>query len=60
VTGPALIVVKIANGRAVEATNLNEIWRHLGNKPEFFKYVREQVAVQERNQAGPRPGTRPW
>lgn len=41
--GPALIVVKVAKNKAKEYTNLEDIWTKVGEKPEFIKYVSENV-----------------
>ncbi len=43
ISGPALIVVKVVENKAKEYTNLEDIWTKVPEKPEFLKYVRENV-----------------
>jgi hypothetical protein len=43
VSGPALIVAKIKKNKVKEYKNLKDIWTKVREKPEFIKYVRENV-----------------
>jgi hypothetical protein len=43
ISGPALIVAKVVDNKVKEYKNLEEIWTKVGEKPEFLKYVRENV-----------------
>jgi hypothetical protein len=43
VSGPALIVAKIADNQVKEYKDLEDIWAKVREKPEFLKYVRENV-----------------
>jgi len=43
ISGPALIVAKIANNKVASYYNLEEIWSHVGDKEAFFRYVEENV-----------------
>jgi opacity protein-like surface antigen len=43
ITGPALIVAKVANNKVKEHKNLKDIWTKVREKPEFIQYVRENV-----------------
>ena len=43
VSGPCLIVAKIAGGKVDEVKNLKEIWSKVGDKPAFVAYVQENV-----------------
>ena len=43
VSGPALIVAKIKENKVKEYKNLKDIWTKVREKPEFLKYVRENV-----------------
>ena len=43
VSGPALIVAKIADNKVASYRNLEEIWSHVGDKPAFLRYVQENV-----------------
>ena len=45
VSGPTLIVAKIAGNKVAEVKNLTEIWSKVGEKPAFLKYVRDNVAA---------------
>ena len=45
ITGPALIVVKVEENKAVEYSNLKEIWTKSRDKKEFIAYVRDGVAA---------------
>ncbi len=44
ITGPALIIARVANNRVVRFTNLQDIWTKAADKPAFIKYVQEHVA----------------
>jgi hypothetical protein len=43
ITGPALIVAKIADNKVVSHRNLDEIWLKVRDKSAFFRYVQENV-----------------
>ena len=43
VSGPALIVAKIKGNKVKEYKNLKDIWTNVREKPQFIKYVRENV-----------------
>ena len=43
VTGPALIEARVADGRVAEFKNLENIWKHVGDKKVFVKYVQDEV-----------------
>lgn len=45
IKGPALIVVKVKGNKAKEYKDLKDIWVKVPEKPEFLKYVRENVAA---------------
>ena len=47
VTGPSLIVAKIAENKVAEFSNLKEIWAKNSDKPGFLKYVRDQVTAYQ-------------
>jgi thiol-disulfide isomerase/thioredoxin len=43
ITGPALIVAKIADNKVASYRHLEEIWDRVDDKPAFLRYVQEQV-----------------
>jgi thiol-disulfide isomerase/thioredoxin len=43
VSGPALIVAKVTEGKVAEFKDLKDIWTKVREKDEFLKYVRENV-----------------
>ena len=43
VTGPSLIVAKIAENKVREYQDLEEMWTKVREKPTFLEYVRENV-----------------
>ena len=43
ITGPALVVVKVKENKVKEYKDLKDIWTKVSKKPEFIKYVRENV-----------------
>jgi hypothetical protein len=43
VTGPALIVAKIAGNKVAEYKNLTDIWSKVGDKQAFVAYVQSNV-----------------
>jgi thiol-disulfide isomerase/thioredoxin len=45
ISGPALIVVKVAEGKVKEYKNLKDIWTKVVEKQEFIKYVRDNVTA---------------
>ena len=45
VTGPTLIVARVANGKVVQVTNLKDIWAKAADKPAFIQYVQDNVAA---------------
>jgi hypothetical protein len=55
VKGPALVVAKIKEKKVKEYKDLKDIWMKVREKPEFIKYVRENVAAYLK--AAPAPVT---
>ena len=51
VTGPALIVAKIAGNKVAEFRNLKDIWAKVGDKQAFIKYVQSSVAAYAKRQS---------
>ncbi len=47
ITGPALIVARVADNKVAEFKNLKDIWTHLGDKKAFVKYVQEHVKAYQ-------------
>lgn len=47
ISGPALVVAKVADGKVAEFTNLQDIWTHAGDKKAFVKYVQDHVKAYE-------------
>ena len=45
ITGPSLIVARIANNKVVKFTNLKDIWAKAADKPGFLQYVQQNVAA---------------
>jgi thiol-disulfide isomerase/thioredoxin len=45
ITGPALVVARIANNKVVKFTDLTDIWTKAGDKPAFVKYVRAGISA---------------
>ncbi len=45
VSGPALVIVKVADNKVEQYKNLQDIWGKVREKPEFLKYV--QTNIQE-------------
>jgi hypothetical protein len=43
ITGPTLIVAKIADNKVTSHRNLEEIWLKVRDKSAFFRYVQENV-----------------
>ena len=43
ISGPALIVAKIANNKVASYRNLEDIWNKVDDKLEFLRYVQENV-----------------
>jgi hypothetical protein len=43
VSGPALVVAKVKENKVKEYKDLKDIWTKVREKPEFLKYVRENV-----------------
>ncbi|MFW6106820.1 MAG: nitrophenyl compound nitroreductase subunit ArsF family protein [bacterium] len=43
ITGPALVVAKVADGKVAEFRNLKDIWTEVNDKKAFFKYVQSQI-----------------
>jgi thiol-disulfide isomerase/thioredoxin len=43
VSGPTLIVARVAGNKVAEYKNLTEIWSKVVDKPAFVKYVQENV-----------------
>ena len=47
VSGPSLIIARIANGKVLEFKNLKEIWAKVADRPAFLKYVQDHVAAYD-------------
>ncbi len=45
VTNPTLVIAKIVDNRVKEKKELEDIWNKVDDKPEFLKYVQENVAA---------------
>ena len=45
ISGPALVVAKVANSQVVDSTNLKDIWAKAPDKRGFVAYVQENVAA---------------
>ena len=45
VSGPALIVARIADNKVAEFKDLKDIWTHVRDKQAFVKYVQENIAA---------------
>jgi len=43
VTGPALIVAKVADNKVAEFKNLKDIWTNVNDKKAFVKYVQDHI-----------------
>ena len=45
VSGPTLIVAKVADNKVKEFKNLTDIWAKNSDKKEFYKYVQENITA---------------
>ena len=45
ISGPALIIARVANSKVVGFRNLKDIWAKAGEKPAFIQYVQDNVAA---------------
>lgn len=45
VTGPALVMAKVTDGKVQQHKDLKDIWTKVRQKPEFIEYVRQHVAA---------------
>lgn len=45
VSGPTLIVAKVADNKVAQRKNLTEIWSKVGDKAAFIKYVQSSIAA---------------
>ena len=43
INGPALVLIQVRQGKVKQYKNLKQIWTKVGRKPEFLRYVRENV-----------------
>jgi len=43
VSGPALVIAKVKENKVKEYKDLKDIWTKVRKKPEFLKYVRENI-----------------
>jgi hypothetical protein len=50
ITGPALIVARVADNKVAEFKDLKDIWTHVGDKKAFVKYVRDHVTAYQSKQ----------
>ena len=57
VNGPALVVARIKEKKVKEYKTLKDIWMKVRAKPEFIKYVRENVAAYLKTAPTPAPAT---
>ena len=53
ITGPALIVARIKDKKVKEYKDLKDIWKHVGEKPKFLKYVRDNVEAYTKDDKKP-------
>lgn len=52
ITGPALIVAKVADNKVTEFKNLKDIWTNVNDKKAFIKYVQDHIkAYREKDAA---------
>ncbi len=54
--GPALVLVKMTNGRQIASRDMDKIWDLVGSPGEFVKYVQDGLRGTLYGQAGGRPG----
>ena len=47
ITGPALIVAKVADNKVAEFKDLKDIWSNVGDKKAFIKYVQDQIKAYQ-------------
>ena len=47
ITGPALIVAKVAENKVAKFKDLKDIWTHVNDKKDFIKYVRDHVVAYQ-------------
>ncbi len=47
ITGPALIVAKVADNKVAEFKDLKDIWSNVGDKKAFLKYVQDQIKAYQ-------------
>ena len=47
VSGPSLIIARVANGKVLEFKSLKEIWTQVADRPAFLKYVQDHVAAYD-------------
>lgn len=45
ITGPALIVAKVADNKVAEFKNLKDIWTNVNDKKAFIKYVQDHITA---------------
>ncbi len=48
VTGPALIVARVADGKVAEYKDLKDIWANVADKKAFMKYVQAHVTAYQK------------
>ena len=51
VTGPALVVAKVADNKVVEFKNLKDIWSNVADKKAFIKYVQAHIKTYRNKEA---------
>lgn len=49
VSGPSLIVARVAGNKVAEYKSLTEMWSKVGDKDEFLKYVRDNVTAYQKS-----------
>jgi len=45
ISGPALVVAKVAENKVAEFKDLKDIWTKVGDKKAFLEYVQENIAA---------------
>ena len=51
ITGPALVVAKVADNKVVEFKNLKDIWSNVADKKAFIKYVQAHIKSYRNKEA---------
>ena len=48
VTGPALIMARVVDGKVQQFKNLEDIWTKVREKPDFIEYVQQHVEAYQK------------